>query len=80
MGLCLILFLLILVVFVFLNIGIALIICFYFRKCPYCGKRMTYEYKKRDKLGEVESYEFNCHHCGAWESISPEEMCKETAK
>ena len=41
---------------------------------------MTYEYKKRDKLGEVESYEFNCHHCGAWESISPEEMCKETAK
>ena len=49
----------------------------YFRKCPYCHKRMHYQYKRIDKDGDIECYVFHCPHCGAFENVTPIEMLRE---
>ena len=49
----------------------------YFRKCPYCHKRMHYQYKRIDKDGDIECYVFHCPYCGAFENVTPIEMLRE---
>ena len=49
----------------------------YFRKCPYCHKRMHYQYKRIDKDGDIECYVFHCPHCGTFENVTSIEMLRE---
>ena len=65
------------VALIFLNIGIGLLISFYFRKCPICGKLMTYEGNIQDSEGNVKKYIFSCHHCGDIEEVPPTKIFEE---
>lgn len=66
------------VLFIFLNITLSLIMAFYNRKCPICGKKMHYCGDSTDGKGNVEAYYFYCNHCGYSESVTPSEMMQET--
>ena len=65
------------VVFIFINIAASILLAYYNRKCPYCGKRMKLQYTRRDKNGDIECYVFHCPHCGAFENVTPIEMVRE---
>ena len=63
--------------FIVLNIVIGMFLIYFNRKCPYCGKRMKYQYKRMNLDGSVDAYIFHCPHCGAFENVAPPEMVKE---
>ena len=69
--------LLVFVVILFITILAGWVRFKYFRKCPYCHKRMHYQYKRIDKDGDIECYVFHCPHCGAFENVTPIEMLRE---
>jgi hypothetical protein len=65
------------IIFIVLNVVLGIVLTFHFRKCPYCGKRMSYQYKRTEPDGSVKEYVFHCNHCGAFENVTPIEMLRE---
>lgn len=64
--------------FIVVNIAMGLLLAFYNRKCPYCGKRTKYQYKRTNESGSVEEFVFHCPHCGAFENVKPSELMGES--
>jgi hypothetical protein len=77
MLLCIVIALLVFVAILFITILAGWVRFKYFRKCPYCHKRMHYQYKRIDKDGDTECYVFHCPHCGAFENVTSIEMLRE---
>ena len=44
------------IIFIVLNVVLGIVLTFHFRKCPYCGKRMSYQYKRTEPDGSIRNY------------------------
>ena len=48
----------------------------HFHRCPYCGKRMTYDHLHEDDDIDKCYYEFYCEQCGAHDKVNFSSMHK----
>lgn len=63
------------VLIVFVDIAAGLFTFFYNHKCPHCGVRMKFLYKKEIKGGVKDKlYIFQCPYCGKKEEITTKDM------